>query len=62
MSWHQIELMIEKQAYKAQFRQVGALVEVDWNGAKRAYSVGAVRIEIAAANGLRRMIAGKPGL
>ena len=57
MDWNQIELMVDRRAYKARFRQVGELVEIDWNGAKRACAVGPLRAEVAAANGLRSMIA-----
>lgn len=56
MDWHQIELMVHGRAYKARYRVVGDMVEVNWNGKLRAQSIGAVRPEIAAANGLRGMI------
>lgn len=56
MDWQQIELMVHARAYKARYRILGDMLEVDWNGSRRAQSIGAVRPEIAAANGLRGMI------
>jgi len=56
MNWDQIELLVGGCAYRARFRQVGDLVEVDWNGSKRGHPLGSLRVEVAAANGLRSMI------
>lgn len=56
MEWNQIELMVHERAYKARYRVVGEMLEVCWNGTLRAQPTGAVRPEVAAANGLRGMI------
>ncbi len=56
MDWLQIELMVHERAYKARYRIVGDMLEVFWNGTLRTQPIGAVRPEVAAANGLRGMI------
>jgi hypothetical protein len=56
MNWFEVEATVLGQRHTARYRRIGSLIEVNWNDALRATSVGSLRDEIAAAAMLKQMV------